>query len=277
MANYSNREPKVTPPVTKPDIGEIEEKHAAEIAALKLRLEEAEKAKAPSKEDVSIGQLPNRFPVEGYAKELMDGMKQYVKDQIASAIPERGEPIRSREPAREKRTPARRGAVTAHDREGNPIYRRRDSVSDPFAIPADLKDPDWDTQWVRVSVHGWEDVDNQVGMQENGWRPISANRPGWEGRFMPPGYKGAIQKSGLMLMERPMVLSEEAHDEEKRLVRAQTETQRQQFGMALPAGHDANTAAARAATGIRVGKPEPTPASLRPKHQLSDGGIEIHD
>jgi hypothetical protein len=273
MVNYSAKDINKAAAAAKIDTAGIEAKNA-EIEALKLQLEEAKKA-TPAKEDVGIGEMPNRFPVEGYAKELMDGMKQYVQDQISAALPERGQPIRSREPARDTRAVARRGAVMAHDREGNPIYRRRDSVSDPFSIPMDLRDPDWDTQWVRVSVHGWEDVDNQVGMQENGWRPISANRPGWEGRFMPPGYKGAIQKSGLMLMERPMTLSQEAHDEEKRLVRAQTETQRQQFGMALPSGFDGNTAAARAASGIRVGKPEATPASLRPKHQVE--GIEIHD
>jgi hypothetical protein len=229
--------------------------------------------KAPA-EDVSIGELPNREPVQGWAEELRAGMKDYVREQIRAALPERADPIRSREPAREGRTSVRRNAVMAYDREGNPIYRRRDGVSDPFAIPPDLREEDWDRQWVRVSVHGWEDVDNQVSMQENAWRPISANRPGWEGRFMPPGYVGAIQKGGLMLMERPMSLSQEARAEQARLVRNQTEVQRQQFGMALPSGFVADTPAARAASGIKVGKAEQTPSALRPKHELREG-IEI--
>lgn len=234
----------------------------------------ARQAEAQAKEDVSIGELPHSDPIQGWAEELRQGMQDYVREQIKAALPERGDPIRSREPAREGRTAVRRGAVMAHDRDGNPVYRRRDGVSDPFAIPADLQEPDWDRQWVRVSVHGWEDVDNQVGMQENGWRPISANRPGWEGRFMPPGYKGAIQKSGLMLMERGMALTQEARAEEKRLVRNQTEVQRQQFGMALPDGFRADTPAARAASGVKVGRVEPTPASLKPKHELRDA-VEI--
>ena len=247
-----------------------------EIAALRTELEKAKLATAPVPpgEDIGIGQLPHKEPIHGYAEELRSTMQEYVREQIKAVLPERGDPIRSRDPVREGRPVVRRGAVVAHDREGQVIYRRRDSVSDPFSIPGDLQEPGWDRQWVRVSVHGWEDVDNQVGMQENGWRPISANRPGWEGRFMPSGYKGAIQKSGLMLMERPMALTEEARNEERRIVKGQTETQRQQFGMALPSGFEAGTPAARAATGIKVGRPEPTPSALRPKHELREG-VEI--
>jgi hypothetical protein len=235
----------------------------AEIAELKRQLEAAKRPK----EDVSMGQPVHMQPIKGHAEELRTTMQDYVAEQVKAQMqtlfPERSEPIRSRETARDPRPVVRRNAMSAFDRDGNPIHRRRNSLSDPFAIPSDLKEPGWDHQWVRVSVHGWEDVDNQVGMQENGWRPISANRPGWEGRFMPPGYTGAIQKSGLMLMERPMSLTEEARSEEKRIVRDQTEVQRKQFGMALPRGFEAN-APARAATGIRVGPREATPTELRP-------------
>jgi hypothetical protein len=249
----------------------------SEIEALKRELEQVRAqaaAAAATEEDVSIGVLPNRDPIHGMAEELRRGMEHYVQEQIKAAIPERGDPIRSREVARDGRTAVRRNATIAHDREGNPIHRRRDSVSDPFGIPADLIEQKWDRQWVRVSVHGWEDVDNQVNMQENGWRPISANRPGWEGRFMPPGYTGAIQKGGLMLMERPIELTQEARQEERRIVRGQTETQRNQFGMALPSGFVADTPAARANTMVRVGKPEATPSALKPTHEIREG-IEI--
>ena len=236
----------------------------AEIAELKRQLEEAQK----TKENVSVGQPAHMQPIKGHAEDLRTSMQDYVAEQVKSQLqallPERGDPIRSRETVRDARPAVRRNAMPAFDRDGNPVHRRRDSLSDPFAIPGDLQEPGWDRQWVRVSVHGWEDVDNQVGMQENGWRPISANRPGWEGRFMPAGYKGAIQKSGLMLMERPMSLTEEARAEEKRVVHGQTQVQRQQFGMALPRGFEANTPAARAATGIRVGPREATPSDLRP-------------
>ena len=236
----------------------------AEIAELKRQLEAATK----TKEDVGMGQPAHMQPIKGHAEELRNSMQDYVAEQVKSQLqallPERGDPIRSREAARDARPVARRNAMSAFDRDGNPVHRRRDSLSDPFAIPGDLQEPGWDRQWVRVSVHGWEDVDNQVGMQENGWRPISANRPGWEGRFMPAGYKGAIQKSGLMLMERPMALTEEARAEEKRVVHGQTQVQRQQFGLALPRGFEANTPAARAATHVRVGPREATPSDLRP-------------
>ena len=273
MANYNQKkidasQTQIEKIGTAEAVKSIElEAKTAEIEELKRQLETAKQA-VSQKEDVSIGELPHRQAIEGHAKDLRDSMREYVREQIQAIFPERAEPIRSREPGREARSVARRGATMARDRDGNAVYRRRDAISDPFAIPEDLTEADWDRQWIRVSVHGWEDVDNQVGMQENGWRPISANRPGWEGRFMPPGYKGAIQKSGLMLMERPMSLTEEARAEERRVTKGQTETQRQSFGMALPAGFEAK------ATTVRVGKPEATPSSLRPKHELRES-IEI--
>jgi hypothetical protein len=266
--NYRNVTEKVKAELSK-KTGEVKEKQA-KIEELEAKLADTETRSASStKEDVSIGQMPHNEPIEGYAADLLKNMKEYVADQIREIFPERGVPIRSQGPARTERPVGRRNAVMAYDREGNAVYRRRDQVSDPFSIPEELCEPGWDQQWVRISVHGWEDVDNQVAMQENGWRPISANRPGWEGRFMPPGYKGAIQKSGLMLMERPMSLTQEAKEEERRVIRGQTETQRQQFGMALPAGFE-STPAARAATGVRVGSAEPTSPALRPKHEVRE-------
>ena len=84
---------------------------------------------------------------------------------------------------------------------------------------------------------------------------------------MPKGYKGNIFREGLALMERPMVLTEEAKRESANKVREQSKAQREQFGMALPTGFRGDTPAARQFTFARAGKVEATSDNLRPSLQ----------
>ena len=86
---------------------------------------------------------------------------------------------------------------------------------------------------------------------------------------MPKDYRGNIFREGLALMERPMVLTEEAKREAAMKVKEQSKSQREQFGMALPAGFSANTPAARQHTFARSGRVEATPSDLRPSLQPS--------
>jgi hypothetical protein len=166
--------------------------------------------------------------------------------------------------------------LVAYDRQGNRLTRRGGGGShDPFKIPDDLKEQDWDYQWIRTSTYGQEDVSNQVNMGENGWRPIQADRPNWRGRFMPADYKGVIVKDGLMLVERPMLLTEQAKAEHHRDTSALTRQQREQFGLSLPNGFEkarvGHFKGNPAPTGVRVGRTEAAPPDLAPRHELADG------
>src|SRR5215467_8853052 len=73
-------------------------------------------------------------------------------------------------------------------RNGEVLSRRRTHVADPYAIPDELKDPDYDMQWNTVTVVGNSEValpiDNM--MYDNGWRPVPADRPGFAKRFGVP-------------------------------------------------------------------------------------------
>lgn len=231
-----------------------------ELAELRKELEELKSAKSGNEPSPSLrSTLPP--PVSGEYEKLKQDMSDLLQKQLSQVFPERD----VRPVAREY---VRVGAKVAHDREGNEITRRSGNAADPFSIPSDLHEKGWDYQWIRISTHGQEDVENQVQMQENGWRPISADRSSWEGRFMPKGYKGHIHNKGLMLVERPMILTEEAKAEDKRKVREQTKHQREQFGMALPDGFTSATDKARANTGIRSEGLMRAPSDLQPRHEL---------
>lgn len=138
-------------------------------------------------------------------------------------------PRQAREPSRE---PAR-GAVTRladgrHEvvgRDGQVLRRNRLDTVDNFYVPPHIIPEGWDYNWKVTSVHGEPQTSKQVSYWENGWRPVPASRH--EGIFMPPGFKGNIERDGQILMERPLILSQEASYEEKRkadgLVNAQKE------------------------------------------------------
>ena len=235
----------------------------AELAALK----EKHREKAPHEREPFREERINDRRVSGVQDEIKESLRELLREQLAETFPERD----IRKPVRDEVRP---GAVVAYDREGNPLFRKRDTTRDRFAIPEDLKENGYDYQWCRVSTYGQEDLNNQVAHQENGWRFVQADRPGWNGRFMPEGYKGHIFQDGLALMERPMVLTEEAKREAERAVKEQSRAQREQFGMALPEGFTANNPTAKAFTFARAGKAEATPSNLKPSHRV-DSNLDI--
>src|SRR4030095_8277920 len=137
------------------------------------------------------------------------------------------------------RTPERHGRAVALDRDGKPLSRRRDNTEDQFHIPDELKETGWDYQWNVKSVTGEEQVSTQIRDMENGWRPIMSDRDGFAGRFMPEGHKGAIERGGLVLCERPMVLTEEARREDRLNAKNQRHENRRRFGLPqLPEGFE---------------------------------------
>jgi len=265
-ANDLNKSLGIAPDVETPKFREIDPRDA-ELEALRERVAgfESKREKAAHEHVTMTGREKVNDPgaIPGAQADVREALRELISEQLAATFPERT-PVRKTE-----RDTVRPNAVMAHDRDGNPVYRKRDQTNEPFAIPDDLREPGWDYQWIRTSVHGQEDISNQVNMQEQGWRFVQANRKGWDGRFMPKGYTGAIFKDGLSLVERPMTLTDEARRESQQKVREQSKAQREQFGMALPSGFSGDTPAARQFTFARSGKAEATPDNLRPSLQPS--------
>ena len=104
--------------------------------------------------------------------------------------------------------------VTGHN--GEVLSRTRTQVGDIFEIPQTMIPKGWSYQWCAVTVAGNSDMllDQNHMFHQNGWRPVPAER--YSGTLVPKGSKGNIIRGQQMLMERPMELTLEAQEEDKR-------------------------------------------------------------
>lgn len=110
--------------------------------------------------------------------------------------------------------------------------RKGGSMADDFAIDKSLIPDGMSWEWKRHTIHGQEDFGYQVGLREQGWEPVDSGRLS---QFMPPGHKGGIIRKGMMLMERPKELTDEARREDLYNARAQVQVQKQR-ALETPAG-----------------------------------------
>lgn len=133
------------------------------------------------------------------------------------------------------RVPAHQPKAKAANRESvhaAPVRtRRRKNVEseDQFWLPIDEIPEDTTYEWKRISVMGQEDPFYLARQREQGWEPVRADRhPNW----LPPGYdQPHIIKGGLILMERPKELTDEARREERQLAKKQVREAEARLGM----------------------------------------------
>jgi len=105
-----------------------------------------------------------------------------------------------------------------------------DEGTDEFYIdPRDIP-PGWSYEWKRKVVMGKEDPAYQVHLARMGWEPVPASR---HPSYMPEGTSVAtIERKGMILMERPSELSEEARAIEQRRARNQVKQKESQLNSA---------------------------------------------
>lgn len=103
-------------------------------------------------------------------------------------------------------------------------FRRKPNLStkNEFDVPESWIPDGFVVQWMRFSVHGQEDQDHLMNMEEvGGWIPATTDM-GQLGRLMPKGgTKRAIIKKGLALYIRPKELQEESRAEDLANARTQ--------------------------------------------------------
>lgn len=152
-------------------------------------------------------------------------------------------------PAQQFRAPP--GRAVAVGRDGQPIYRQAATSHDPFAIDPYIVPNGWVYEWKRYSIYNQVDHTNLAKLARvGGWTAVPAERH--DGLFLPPGTKGSIIHDGLILMERPLPLHQEAMREDKAAADAAMGKARSERGLApASSGISTNTAAARAATFVR--------------------------
>lgn len=129
-------------------------------------------------------------------------------------------------PRPEPEDPAEEYQAAATDR-----VRRRRRNENKFFFDRRLIPPGWDYEYKRVKCYGQEDTDHQVNLRENGWTPVPASR---HPELMPIGHEGPIVKDGMMLMERPLELTQEARAEDYQAAVDPVNALREMLGQAPP-------------------------------------------
>ncbi len=85
-------------------------------------------------------------------------------------------------------------------------------------------------EWRRKTMFGAEDVENLINLDMNGWTPVPADRhPELSGRRVTVG--GEIVRGGLILLERPSEISDEARELDTFAARNQVAQQIQRLGL----------------------------------------------
>ena len=124
--------------------------------------------------------------------------------------------------------PRSRAAKRAAEVRGN-VGSMDEGVDDFYIDMREVPDG-WTYEWKRRTIAGQEDPAYQVSLARMGWEPVPAER---HPNMMPlNGRYATIERKGMMLMERPMELSQEARSIELRKARQQVANKKSQLGSA---------------------------------------------
>lgn len=108
-----------------------------------------------------------------------------------------------------------------------------DDGDDEFAIDLDIIPEGWSYEWKTLTIFGMDHAAHQINLRRKGWEPVPTSR---HPSMMPVGTKGGdpITRKGNILMERPLELTEEARDIEKRRAKLQVRVKEEQLTQAPP-------------------------------------------
>jgi hypothetical protein len=94
-----------------------------------------------------------------------------------------------------------------------------DDGHDEYYIELGIIPDGWSYEWKTRTILGAEDPAHQVALARKGWEVVPASR---HPELMPMGYKGVeITRKGMVLMERPMEITQEAQNASLRRARMQ--------------------------------------------------------
>lgn len=156
-------------------------------------------------------------------------MNQKISDAVTaglSAAKPLVAPVREEDPRARagRRALELRDQGAANDDEGTDKF-----YIDPKCIP-----DGWSYEWKRFTTLGKEDPSYQVAMAHKGWEAVPASR---HPNMMPLGFQGnTIEREGMLLMERPLEITNEAKARDLRIARGQVEGKQAQLSGA-PVGH----------------------------------------
>jgi hypothetical protein len=154
--------------------------------------------------------------------------RQAASAQTAAETSARPDPrpaMRAEDPR--ARAAARAAQLREHQGDQN------DGADKFYVDPHDIPEG-WDYEWKRVSTLGKADPSYEVATARAGWEPVPAER---HPAYMPTGGTySVIERDGLVLMERPREITDEARARDQKAARAQMRQKEAQLS-GNPDGH----------------------------------------
>lgn len=133
--------------------------------------------------------------------------EDFDEDSIIAAEPMeragRGSNARIRSPQRAAPAPTRDDARTSDTK----LVRNRKRTEDKFFVDPRVVPQGQSYEWKRESCYGQGDPDHLANLSDNHWNPVPAERH--------PGL--VVKKDGMVLMQRPAYLTDEAKREDYEL------------------------------------------------------------
>ncbi len=123
------------------------------------------------------------------------------------------------------RQPAASGE-TEPQRSGQRLQRTRTRSREPFYVDPKIIPTGVSYEWKRQSAYGMPDPEHMTNMRENHWKPVPADR---HPHLAQDGTKGTIERSGQILMERPLYLTQEAQREDWETAMGEVEKKERQL------------------------------------------------
>lgn len=101
-------------------------------------------------------------------------------------------------------------------------------ATDDFAAPA--PPPGWSYEWKRRTIYNQPDPAYQRQLEQTGWAPVPTSR---HPEMMPHGSKEQIiERKGMVLMERPAVITERFREIDRKNARQQVRYKEEQLAQA---------------------------------------------
>jgi len=135
-----------------------------------------------------------------------------------------------------------------------------DDGVDEFRINPKMIPDGWTYEWKRKTVMGQEDVGYQTSLARMGWDPVNVNKDHDHRALMGADWKGrTIERKGMILMERPKVITEEARRLERQRARGQVTIKEEQLSAAPPGQFERNNKDSSLAKVKKGYEPMPIP------------------
>lgn len=107
-----------------------------------------------------------------------------------------------------------------------------DETEDDFRLPPGLAPDGWEYEWKRKTIAGAEDTMHQLHMSQMGWEPVPAAR---HPQLVPEGFRGAVERKGMILMQRPKEVNDAQRQRDYRRAVGQVQGNEERLSIA-PSG-----------------------------------------